>query len=129
MTPAAFAKLALSLEGTIEGSHHGTRDFRAGGGGRIFATLGYPDKDHAMVKLTPDQQRLLVEAEPAIFGPVKGKWGLGGATNVRLKAADATTAKSALAMAWQNVSVPSRRAARPDGRGSSRSTARRAGAG
>jgi hypothetical protein len=128
MTPAAFAKLALSLEDTVEGAHHGTRDFRAASG-RIFATMGYPDKDHAMVKLTPDQQRLLVEAEPAIFVPVKGKWGLGGATNVRLKAADATTVRSALAMAWQNVSASSRRAARPDGRGSSRSTARRAKAG
>lgn len=127
MTPAAFAKLALLLEGAIEGSHHGTKDFRAGG--RIFATLGYPDKDHAMVKLTPDQQRMLIEAEPAIFVPVRGKWGLGGATNVRLKAADATTAKSALTMAWQNVSAPSRRVARPDGRGSSRSAVRRAGAG
>lgn len=124
MTPAAFAKLALSLEGAIEGSHHGTKDFRAGG--RIFATLGYPDEDHAMVKLTPDQQRMLIEAEPSIFVPMKGKWGLGGATNVRLKAADATTAKSALTMAWQNVSAPSRRVARSGGRGSSRSAARRA---
>jgi len=35
--------------------------------------------------------------------PVKGKWGLGGATNVRLKAVDATTARSALAMAWRNA--------------------------
>jgi hypothetical protein len=101
MTPAAFARLALALDGTVEGAHHGTTDFRAGG--RIFATMGYPDKDHAMVKLSPDQQRMLVAAEPAIFLPVRGKWGLGGATNVRLRAADATTAKSALAMAWQNA--------------------------
>jgi hypothetical protein len=102
MTPAAFAKLALALEGAVQGAHHGTTDFRRTGG-RIFATLGYPDAAHAMVKLTPDQQRLLVEAEPEIFLPVKGKWGLGGATNVRLKAADAATMRSALAMAWQNA--------------------------
>jgi hypothetical protein len=127
MTPAAFAKLALSLDGAIAGSHHGTQDFRAGG--RIFATLGYPDKDHAMVKLTPDQQQMLVAAEPAIFVPVKGKWGLGGATNVQLKAADPTTARSALAMAWQNVSAASKRAARPGGRGSARPASRRAKAG
>ena len=102
MTPAAFAKLALALEGAVQGAHHGTTDFRRAGG-KIFATLGYPDAAHAMVKLTPDQQRLLVEAEPEIFLPVKGKWGLGGATNVRLKAADAATMRSALAMAWQNA--------------------------
>ena len=106
MTPAAFARLALALDGAVQGAHHGTTDFRAGSGGRIFATLGYPDAAHAMVKLTPDQQRLLVEAEPAVFVPVKGKWGLGGATNVRLKAADVPTMRSALAMAWQNVGTP-----------------------
>lgn len=103
MTPAAFARLALALEGAIQGAHHGTTDFRTGPGGRIFATLGYPDAAHAMVKLTPDQQRLLVEAEPAVFVPVKGKWGQGGATNVRLKAADTATMRSALAMAWLNA--------------------------
>jgi hypothetical protein len=102
MTPAALARLALALEGAVQGAHHGTTDFRRAGG-RIFATLGYPDKEHGMVKLTPDQQRLLVESEPEIFLPVKGKWGLGGATNVRLKAADVATMRSALAMAWQNA--------------------------
>jgi hypothetical protein len=74
MTPAAFAKLALALEGATQGAHHGTPDFRRAGG-RIFATLGYPDKEHAMVKLTPDQQRMLVDAEPDMFLPAKGKWG------------------------------------------------------
>ena len=108
MTPAAFTRLALAFEGAIQGSHHGTTDFRRVGG-RIFATMGYPDAAHAMVKLTPEQQRLLVEAEPEIFLPVKGKWGLGGATNVRLKTADATTMRSALAMAWQNAGEAKRR--------------------
>ena len=61
MTPAAFAKLALALDGAVQGSHHGTTDFRAGG--KIFATMGYPDAAHAMVKLTPDQQRMLVAAD------------------------------------------------------------------
>jgi hypothetical protein len=129
MTPGAFAKLALSLDGAVQGSHHGTTDFRAGVGGKIFATLGYPDAAHGMVKLTPDQQKMLVETEPVMFVPVKGKWGLGGATNVRLAALDVPTARSALAMAWQNVSAASKRAARPGGRGSARSTVRRAKAG
>src|SRR5262249_2276182 len=73
MTPAAFAKLALALEGATQGSHGGHPDFRAGG--RVFATIGYPDMTWAMVKLTPDQQRLLCDAEPAMFQPVKGGWG------------------------------------------------------
>jgi hypothetical protein len=71
--------------------------------------MGHPDAAHAMVKLTPDQQKMLVDAEPAMFVPVTGGWGLRGATNLRLKAADPTTARSALAMAWQNAGAPKRR--------------------
>jgi len=107
MTPAAFAKLALTLDGAIEGAHGGHPDFRVGG--KVFATLGYPDAAHAMVKLTPDQQRMLVDAEPAMFVAVKGSWGLRGATQLRLSATDPTTARSALAMAWQNVGAAKRR--------------------
>ncbi len=65
--------------------------------------MGYPDKDWAMVKLTPDQQEMLCAAEPAMFRPVKGGWGLRGATNLSVAEADAQTARSALAMALKNV--------------------------
>jgi len=104
MTPAAFRKLALSLEGATEGTHGGHADFRAGG--RVFASLGYPDKQWAMVKLMPEQQQMLVSAEPRIFVAVKGTWGLRGATGVRLAAADVRTVRSALTMAWQHVTAP-----------------------
>ena len=101
MTPAAFAKLALALDGATPGSHGGHSDFRAGG--KVFASMGYPDKDWAMVKLTPDQQEILCAGEPAMFQPVKGGWGLRGATNLKLAAADQRTAKSALVLALKNV--------------------------
>jgi hypothetical protein len=103
MTPAGFRKIALSLEGAIEGAHGGHADFRAGG--KVFATLGYPGKEWGMVKLTPDQQQMVVDAEPDIFVPVKGTWGLRGATSVRLSTADARTLRSALAMALRNVTA------------------------
>lgn len=113
MTPVAFRKLALSLDGAVEGAHGGHADFRAGG--KVFATLGYPGKDWGMVKLNPEQQQMLVAAEPKMFGPIKGTWGLRGATSVRLAEVDARTLRSALTMAWQNVTAPkpkkSRRAA------------------
>jgi hypothetical protein len=101
MTPAAFRKLALALDGASEGAHGGHPDFRAGG--KVFATMGYPDGGWAMVKLTPDQQEMLCAAEPVMFRPVKGGWGLRGATNLSLAEADARTARSALAMALKNV--------------------------
>ena len=107
MTPASFRKIALSLDGAIEGSHGGHADFRAAG--KVFATLGYPDPGWGMVKLSPEQQQIVVAAEPDIFVPVKGSWGLRGATGVRLKAADAWTAKSALAMALRHVTAGKRR--------------------
>jgi hypothetical protein len=104
MTPAAFRKLALSFGGAVEGAHGGHADFRAGG--KVFATLGYPGKDWGMVKLAPEQQQMLVAAEPDIFVPVKGTWGVRGATSVRLAEVDARTLRSALTMAWQNVTAP-----------------------
>ena len=111
MTPAAFARLALAQEGASESAHGGHPDFRAGG--KVFASLGHAGPASAMVKLTPEQQEMLVAAEPTIFTPVNGAWGLRGYTLLRLAAADATTVKSALAMALANVtSAPSRRAPR-----------------
>jgi hypothetical protein len=106
MTPAAFRKLALSLEGATEGAHGGHADFRAAG--KVFASLGYPDASCGMVKLTPEQQQMVVAAEPAMFAPVKGTWGLRGATTVRLPAADARTTLSTLTMARKNVTTARR---------------------
>ena len=110
MSSSLFRRIALSLPDAVEASHQGHPDFRVGK--RIFATLGYPDQSWGMVKLTPEQQRMVVEAEPDIFKPVPGGWGKSGSTNVRLAAADATTLKSALTLAWRNVAPKPRLKAR-----------------
>ncbi len=132
MNAEQFRRRALALPGVIEashGSHHGGHpDFRLGR--RIFATLGYPDADFGMVKLTAEQQAILVAAEPKIFAPVPSGWGRRGSTNVHLKAADAATLASALSMAWGNVAprslMKSDRSAEPDGsRTKNRSTGSR----
>lgn len=107
MTPAAFRTIALALDGAAEGAHGGHADFRIGG--KVFATLGYPDNEWAMVKLTPDQQRMLCDAEPGVFRRVKGAWGRQGATHLKLSAADSATARSALVMALQNVAEKRKR--------------------
>ena len=115
MTPLAFRKIALAQEGASEGRHVGHPDFRAGG--KIFASLGFPNEASGMVKLTPEQQEILVAAEPAIFAPFNGLWGQRGYTRVHLPATDTSTMKSALAMACRNATAktaPSKRgAARP----------------
>ncbi len=79
--------------------HH--PDFRVGG--KIFATLGYPDDEWAMVRLTPEQQHNYTTEYPDAFVPVKGAWGRGGATNVRLEAAKRKIVQSALADACANL--------------------------
>src|SRR5271156_502596 len=101
MSAQRFRIIALALPEAVEGSHQGHADFRVAK--RVFATLGYPDDDWGMVKLTPEQQSVLVEAEPDIFRPVPGGWGKRGSTNVRLAKADAATLQSALSLAWRNI--------------------------
>jgi hypothetical protein len=114
ITPEDFHRMALSFPEAFEGAHMGHPDFRVRGG-KIFATLS-PDHTLGMVKLTPQQQEAYVAAEPAIFVPVNGGWGRGGATHVRLAAATKAKLRGAMAEAWHNAAqappAPARRAQR-----------------
>ncbi len=96
-----FRRLVLDMPGATENAHNGHPDFRVGG--RIFATLGYPDSKWAMVKLNPEQQDMVTMAEPEIFSPVKGAWGRRGSTLMLLERAGKTTARCAIRMAWTNL--------------------------
>jgi hypothetical protein len=100
MTSDDFRKIALSFPEATESAHMGHPDFRVRG--KIFATLWYPDDSFGMVKLNPEQQDEFVKSEPKAFSPVKGGWGRGGATSVRLKTAKKESARRALEMAWKN---------------------------
>jgi len=101
MTPDDFRKIALSFPAAIESAHMNHPDFRVHG--KIFATLGYPDEDWAVVKLTPAEQEDFVRSAPKIFRAVKGAWGRQGATNVRLASAKVGKVREALALAWRNA--------------------------
>ena len=103
MTPAAFRRLALSLDGAVEQQHMNHPDFRVNG--KIFATLAYPDKNWGMVKLTLEEQKRFVAAAPAVFAPVPGGWGLKGATRVNLAAATEKALRPALESAWMAASL------------------------
>ncbi|HTV81559.1 MAG TPA: MmcQ/YjbR family DNA-binding protein [Acidobacteriaceae bacterium] len=103
MTAEQFRSMALALPDAEEREHMGHPDFRVGG--RIFASLGYPDREWAMVKLYPDQQRDFMAAAPKMFVPVKGAWGRQGCTSIRLKSATPTRVKNALYAAWRKAAV------------------------
>ena len=101
MTANDFRKLALSFPEAIESAHMDHPDFRVHG--KIFATLGYPDKDSGVVKLTPDEQREFVRSDPNVFQPVKGAWGRRGGTSVHLPSAKIDKVRAALGAAWRNT--------------------------
>ena len=101
MTSDDFRRIALSLPEACEQAHMGHPDFRVRK--KIFATLGVPDNDWGMVKLTPDQQKEQVRAHPESLTPVKGGWGRKGATQVLLETAKADAVEYALTLAWRNA--------------------------
>ncbi|NBJ12638.1 MmcQ/YjbR family DNA-binding protein [Microvirga arsenatis] len=104
MTPDDVRRLALALPETSESAHMDRPDFRVRS--KIFATL-HLGEHRAVVKLTPEDQQIRVEAEPLVFAPVPGKWGLQGWTNVNLTLTDEVTLQSALFAAWSTVAPKS----------------------
>jgi hypothetical protein len=101
MTPNEFRELALSFPEAVESAHMHHPDFRVGG--RIFATLGYPNENSATVKLSPDEQKEFIRSSPAVFQPAKGAWGRQGSTIVYLPAATIDIVREALTAAWRNT--------------------------
>jgi hypothetical protein len=69
---------------------------------KIFATLS-PDNSWGMVKLTPDQQTVFVQAHPNVFEPFPNAWGRRGCTKVHLKAATKSILTPALVAAYENI--------------------------
>lgn len=103
MSSTRFRTLALAQPEAVEKSHFGKADFRVRE--KIFA--GFNDKGMAYVKLTPEQQEMLVSAEPSIISPIPGGWGRKGWTLLDQQKADDDLLKSALKMAWKNVAPKS----------------------
>jgi hypothetical protein len=103
MTAQEFRRIALRLPEVLESAHMNHPDFRVRG--KIFATLGYPERGWGMVKLRPDQQVDFVEAAPDTFVPAKGAWGRGGATTIRLASASPKLVRLALRTAVENLEI------------------------
>jgi hypothetical protein len=101
MTADDFRRLALSFPDAEERAHMKHPDFRVRG--KIFATLGYPDDEWGMVKLSPEQQQNFLDAAPEVFSLANGAWGRQGATLVRLKSAPKKLTRQAIEAAWQKL--------------------------
>jgi hypothetical protein len=102
MKPDAFRRMALGLEGAIEGAHMSHPDFRIGG--RIFASIRQ-DLLTATVRLTPEDQGRFIADAPDTFSPEAGAWGRDGWTRIALAAADEDAVGEALTLAWRERQV------------------------
>jgi hypothetical protein len=101
MSSDEFRKMALEIPTAVERSHMHHPDFRVGG--KIFASLGVPDRSWGMVKLTPEQQRAFMVKAPDVFKPCSGAWGRQGYTNVYLASAKPGIVRAAVGAAAKNV--------------------------
>ncbi|HSH37593.1 MAG TPA: MmcQ/YjbR family DNA-binding protein, partial [Chthoniobacterales bacterium] len=82
MRASQFREIALSQPEAVESAYMSHPDFRVGG--KVFATLRYPDEEHAVVMLSPDEQEGFVAEMPLAFAAVKGAWGKRGSTQIHL---------------------------------------------
>jgi hypothetical protein len=97
---ARIRKIALALPEATEAMHFDSPAFLVKG--KIFATLN-EKPGRVTVKLLPDQQEIMIAAEPTVFERVPNYWGGKGWTWMQMKTADAKTAESALRTAHGNV--------------------------
>ena len=70
MTAEQFRRLALAQPGAAESAHQDHPDFRVGG--KVFATLGYPNDEFGMVRLGRDDQARFLREHPDAFQAAKG---------------------------------------------------------
>jgi hypothetical protein len=103
MTANRFRRIALGMEGAVEGSHMGHADFRAANG-KIFATLN-EDETRGMASLTPDEQFEFMKRAPEVFVPAAGAWGRQGSTMIVLAKANEEIVGEAVTLAWKRISA------------------------
>src|SRR3954465_12886180 len=100
MTAKDFRRIALGMDGAIEGCPLNPPAFRASG--KIFATI-HINNQQGMVKLTPEQQERFMREHPGMFEPAAGAWGRGGSTMVKFAKATEDAVGEAMTLAWQGI--------------------------
>jgi len=123
MTAKDFRRIALSFDGSEEGSHMGAADFRVAG--RIFATLASVKEGYGNLMLTPELQAEFLAERPDLFLPIHGGWGRNGATHIRLAVADEDSLRGALHSAWKLRVEKNKKGSKPAGRRADKSAKRK----
>ena len=108
ITVATARKMILSMPEAEESRHMGHPDFRVNN--KIFATL-WPTQDRAILKLSPDDQVMLLKKSPNAFST--NAWSKHGWTNVHLEHVDAKVFRQLVEDSWRNV-APKKMVAKHD---------------
>jgi hypothetical protein len=107
VTPAAFRKLALSMEGAEEKPHFERTSFRVGT--KIFATMT-ADGSEAMIPVKPLAKCFaLLEEEPERFFDYGGWTRRNGSLGIRLAKVDAKRVEPLLREAYERIAPSARR--------------------
>jgi hypothetical protein len=85
MSPDDFRHIALSMPRAEEVFRRGRSEFRVRR--TMFAALAGPADSLAVIKLTPEQQAIVVSEQPLVFAAEPGGWGRLGSTVIRLTVA------------------------------------------
>ncbi|MDO9432932.1 MAG: MmcQ/YjbR family DNA-binding protein [Phenylobacterium sp.] len=93
-------RIALDQPEAYEADHHGMPSFRVGK--KIFCTI-HQDRPRAMLKLDPEDQRNLSEADPGVVEPVPGYWGRSGSTFIWFEKIETGRFADLMAMGWAQV--------------------------
>lgn len=106
ITDKQLRQTALSFPKAVEKPHFDWSSFRVDASrGKIFCTLP-PHHEFANVFLSPEEQEMLIGAEPELFFKVPNKWGDKGATSMRLDVIDEAALRSALTLSWRSAAPP-----------------------
>jgi hypothetical protein len=99
-----FRTFALGLPETSEGEHDGLPTFKVRG--RRFATLGWPAPHRIAFALDPEELDLLLAAGLPPVERAPGAWGLRGHAHLDLAAAEDSTIRTVVIMAWRRCAPP-----------------------
>lgn len=105
MTLEEVSEMLEGLPGVVRCRQDGAVDFQVDKS--IFASITI---DRLVVlKLSIDQQAMMVKSDPKGFAPVKGAWGDRGWTEMNFAMLDESAAYSGAMIAWTNVSPKKQR--------------------
>ncbi len=102
MTDEEFDALARGMPSATYSDHFGQGAYKVADK-KIFACPSSTREGKGILKLTPEQQEMMCEAEPEVFVAFSDHWGRQGWTQIVVAKADEATVRGALWTAWRNV--------------------------